>query len=276
MAAAVARGGPYSDAVQALGPTHYYRLDETAVGQATDTGSGPLIHGMHEGAYPPGEVGAEGVPLPGFDAGNRSVLANNTAGVNLGPGTGFASDVMSIATWARHGPGDNGIGDRLFINNVSRLAGGTEDSFQITLPAGGNIWSLAVATGQETDHQLGVLSSSLNFQDQQWHHLVVVRNGDDVNNIRVVIDGVDYTSGLEPTTAGWGTTGTNAHLGVRADDGSSAHNFNGNIDDTAIWLNRALTVPEAQALYQAALVPEPAGAALLPLCGLLGLRRRRR
>jgi hypothetical protein len=274
----VALGGNYADTVRSFNPTHFYRLDETQQGQATDTGTGTLIHGMHEGQFPPGQVGVDGVPLPGFDASNRSILAGNAAGVNLGPGTNFAADVMTIAMWVRTASGDNGIGDRVFTNNVVRLEGGTENSFQITLPAGGNAWGIAVATGNEDqpfNHQLAVRTSDVNFQDNTWRHLVVVRNGDDVSNIKVIIDGVDYTSRLEPTTAGWGTTGSNAHIGVRADDGNSAHNFNGNIDDTAIWLNRALTVPEAIAIYQSSFVPEPAGLSLLAGGGLLMIRRRR-
>jgi hypothetical protein len=279
LAASAARGGHYADTVRSFNPTHFYRLDETQNGQVTDIGTGSLIHGMHEGQFPPGQVGTDGVPLPGFDASNRSILHGNAAGVNLGPGTAFAADVMTIAMWVRTASGDNGIGDRVFTNNVVRNEGGTENSFQITLPAGGNAWGIAVATGNAdppVNHQLAVRTSDLNFQDNAWHHLVVVRNGDDVNNIRVVIDGMDYSSLLEPTTAGWGTTGTNAHIGVRADNGASEHNSNGNTDDTAIWLNRALTVPEAIAIYQSAFVPEPAGLSLLAAGGLLLLRRRRR
>jgi hypothetical protein len=279
LAAPAAHGGNYADTVRSFNPTHFYRLDETQNGQATDTGTGTLIHGTHEGAFPPGQVGADGVPLAGFDASNRSILSGNAAGVNLGPGTNFAADVMTIAMWVRTASGDNGIGDRVFTNNVVRLNGGTENSFQITLPAGGNAWSIAVATGNEDppiNHQLGVKTSDVNFQDNTWRHLVVVRNGDDVNNIKVIIDGVDYSSRMEPTSAGWGTTGTNAHIGVRADDGNSAHNFNGNIDDTAIWLNRALTVPEAITIYQSSFIPEPAGLSLLATGGVLMLRRRRR
>jgi Concanavalin A-like lectin/glucanases superfamily len=279
LAASAAHGGHYADTVRSFNPTHFYRLDETQQGQVTDAGTGSLIHGTHEGAFPPGQVGVDGVPLPGFDANNRSMLHGNAAGVNLGSGTAFAADVMTIAMWVRTASGDNGIGDRVFTNNVVRNEGGTEDSFQITLPAGGNAWGIAVATGNgdpPLNHQLAVRTSDVNFQDNTWRHLVVVRNGDDVNNLRVVIDGVDYSSRLEPTTAGWGTTGTNAHIGVRADDGASGHNFNGNIDDTAIWLNRALTVPEAIAIYQSSFIPEPTGLSILALAGAFVLRRRRR
>ena len=104
--APAAHGGNYADTVRSFNPTHFYRLDETQNGQATDTGTGTLIHGTHEGAFPPGQVGADGVPLAGFDASNRSILSGNAAGVNLGPGTAFAADVMTIAMWVRTASGD--------------------------------------------------------------------------------------------------------------------------------------------------------------------------
>src|SRR5207248_993607 len=154
-------------------------------------------------------------------------------------------------------PGGVQIGDRLYTNNVVRLNGGTENSFQIVLPNGATPWTLAIATGNEdppiTNMQRGVPVNSsvghINVQDNQWHFLVAVRNGDDANKLTVVIDGVDYSGVMEDTSAGWGTTGGNAHLGDRADDGASPHNHKGCIDDTAFWLGRALTVPEAQELW---------------------------
>lgn len=264
----------YPSAVQALNPDHHYRLDETVMGTVADTGVGPLIAGAHEGPFPPAEAGVAGPDLPGFDANNRALFDNNAGGVNLGPGSRFAADTMSVAMWFL-APGGVGVGDRLFTNNIERLAGGTQDSFQITLPNSATPWGIVFATGQEADMQLAVPVSVFSVQNNVWHHLVVARKGDDAANLMVVIDGVDYSSALQPTDTTWGTTGTNAHIGVRADDGASDHNHNGSIDDTAIWLNRALTVPEAQALYEAALIPEPTCLTLCAL-GVLSLLRRHR
>lgn len=271
----------YPSAVSELNPTHYYRLNETAVGAVADIGSSPTP-GTHEGSFPPAEVAAEGPNLPGLDASNNTALFNNNAGgVNLGPGTGFAANVMSVALWFR-APGGVQIGDRLFTNNVERLTGGTADSFQMVMTNGASGWSMAFATGNEDPQipetmQLGVPSSILNVQDNLWHHVVAVRNGDDVSNLVVVIDGVDLTAQLTPTSAGWGTTPSNAHLGVRADNGGTDHNHNGSVDEAAIWLNRALTVPEAQGLYNAAFIPEPASVALLlAAASFLSCHRRSR
>jgi len=266
----------YPSAVQALSPTHYYRLDETVAGTVADNGSSPAP-AAHEGSP---SVGAPGVPLEGFPANNRALFDNNAGGVNLGPGSSFAADVMSVAMWFQ-APGNVQIGDRLFTNNIVRRNGGTEDSFQMVMTNFASGWSMAFATGNEEPQipetmQLGIPNGVLNVQDNQWHHVVAVRNGDDVNNLIVVVDGVDLTELLTPTSAGWGTTGSNAHLGVRADNAGSDHNHNGSIDDTAIWLNRALTVPEAQSLYNAAFIPEPGSVALLVAVGACFDARRRR
>ena len=266
----------YPSAVDALHPTHHYRLDETTFGAVTDTGTNPLA-AMHEGAP---EVGAPGVPLEGFGSTNYALFDNDAGGVNLGPGSSFASNVMTVAMWFQ-APGGVQVGDRIFTNNIVRLNGGTEDSFQMVMTNGASGWSMAIATGNENPQtpetmQLGIPSSFLNVQDNQWHHIVAVRNGDDIMDLVVVLDGVDITSNLTPTSAGWGTTGSNAHLGVRADNGASEHNHTGSIDDTAIWLNRALTVEEAQGLYNAAQIPEPASVTcLLVAAALAGSRRRR-
>jgi hypothetical protein len=123
-------GDAYSDAVTALNPTHYYRLDETTIGTVTDIGAAP-INGMHEGVgvdasapTPPelgeglGQVGVAGpdnvykydpvtqilttIPLPGFSPANRALFNNDSLAVNLGAPLGanrFAHTTMTVATW---------------------------------------------------------------------------------------------------------------------------------------------------------------------------------
>jgi hypothetical protein len=283
-ATGVAHASAYSDAVLALNPSHYYRLDETVADQTQqlvtdfETGPGPSIHGRHEGPFEdgppppppvPAGIGYAGAPgaalrladaseraLPGMSPNNLSLFNNNSSGVNLGPGNNFATDTMTVAMWFR-GPGGVQVGDRIFTNNVlTPTADSTADHFQIVMPNGASGWQIAVATfsGDDTSvGQLGLPSNINAVQDNQWHHVVAVRNGDNRSGIVLIVDGVDYTSQLTPTSAGWGTTGDNAHIGVRADAGGSDHNHNGSVDDTAIFLNTALTVAQAQKLYDTAL-----------------------
>ncbi len=271
----VTANADYTDAVLNLNPTHYYPLNETEFGVVIDLGSGG-INGTHEGNS--AGIFIAGPDLPGFAPDNVALNNANQRAVNLGVGTNFAADTMSVAFWLKH---SGGVveGDRLFTNNVHRSGASTADSFQINLAVG--VWNLVIATGNDNDPnmQLGLPDTVFNIKDNQWHHVVVVRNGDNVNNALVVIDGIDYTSMLTPTSADWGTTGTNAHIGTRVDGVAvPGHDYTnrGAIDEMAIWLDRALTVDEAIRLYQAALVPEPASLALLTTGALLMVRRRRR
>jgi hypothetical protein len=326
------RGDDYSDAVMALNPTHYYRLNETTIGTVTDTGSSP-INGTHEGTgdmppnpVPPvadvgpdymgtGYVGAPGpdivykfdgttvteIPLPGFDANNRSLFANGGLAVNLGPARGpggesrFAHTTMTLATWFKVTADPNapaqveqqfGVasqgGERLWTNNFdgqdlpgsSALDTSDVDDLghlQIDLGGGAN---LVISL----DNRFGGLGQELisNFQiphrdnhpgpfgpagegsgfavkDNSWHHLVVSRNGDDIFDTILVIDGEHIaTDRYADSTDSWGITDPlDTRIGTRT---TAPHHqtFNGWIDELAIWINRQLTLDEAIGLWRAA------------------------
>jgi hypothetical protein len=165
LAAPTAHGDAYSDAVQALNPTHYYRLNETAIGAVTDVGSAP-INGTHEGngvAAPtevpligeitgyPGVPGPDAVykynpetmvlttiPLPGFDASNRALFSNNGLAVNLGPALGaqgqnlFAHTTMTVATWFKV-PNVDSLGEP--------MPGVLETQFGVSTGGGDRLWT---------------------------------------------------------------------------------------------------------------------------------------
>jgi hypothetical protein len=271
--------GPYTIAVFELGPTHFYPLDEVEPGIVLDAGVVGGIDGMHEGAFPPAQVGAAGPPLPGFDPDNAALAANGAGAVLLGPGSAFATDVMSIAFWFRS-PNNIETGDRLFTNNLTRFGLGDENAFQVVLGVGDD-GGLVVANGQETFHQRHLPPQVNQVKNDQWHHVVVVRNGDDINNVTMVVDGVDYSAILVPSSATWGTDGSDAHIAARFPTAASVHTLNGAIDEVAIWLDRALTVEEAMGLHRAAVIPEPSSVALaiagiVATCLFAGARKRLR
>jgi hypothetical protein len=330
--AGVPLGDAYSDAVAALNPTHYYRLNETTIGTVTDTGSMP-IHGMHEGSgdmapnpIPPvadaapdyigvGYVGAPGpdvvykfdgatvteIPLPGFDASNRSLFANGALAVNLGPALGpggekrFAHTTMTFAAWFKvtadpDAPGQveqqfglaSQGGERLWTNNFDgQDAAGSSDldtsdnddlgHLQIDLGAGANliisIDNRFGGPGQElvSNYQIphrdghsgpfGPAGEGSGFavKDNSWHHIVVSRNGDDIFDTILVIDGEHIvTDRYADSTDSWGITDPlDARIGTRT---TAPHHqtFNGWIDEMALWIGRQLTVEEAIGLWNAA------------------------
>jgi hypothetical protein len=314
-----ALGDAYSDAVLALNPTHYYRLDETVIGTVTDIGSHP-IHGTHEGfgvnasdearevGDGAGQVGVAGpdnvykydpvtailttIPLPGFSPTNRAIFNNDSLAINLGEPQGpnrFAHTTMTVATWFKFpnsdltmpgvvetpfGPG-NGGGDRLFTNNFpsadapgsSALDTSDVDDlghFQIDIGGSNLIISIDERFGgpgeppksnyqilhRDDPNEPGV---GLAVKDASWHHIVVSRNGDDIFNTILVVDGelitTDRYRGSEDS---WGITEPfEAKIGARS---PSPHHqtWGGWIDETAIWIGRQLTVAEAIGLWNAA------------------------
>jgi hypothetical protein len=280
--------GMYSDAVLSLSPTHYYQLDETALGPARldgngnklpirsgqgggfqydgpvlDSGVGTAINGFYEGFFAGVDtgqvatVGAPGPDFPGFDANNRAFDANDKGSINLGPGINFASNVMTVAFWMKVN-GSQG-GDRLFTNNIGSEANG----FQVDLGAGANILISIDESASSTDNALQVAHDVVTVKDYQWHHVVASRNGNSMTGARIVIDGYDYTPFMSDSTDSWGTTGSDAHIGSRdgGDGGGSARTANGLLDEVSIWLDRQLTVEESIALYDAAIpkgAPVPA------------------
>jgi hypothetical protein len=290
-----AQAEDYPKAVLALEPDHYYRLNESELGSprldengnpvpvadaggiqyddvVTDSGVSPtLIDGYHEGRFDPqdaspqlGLVGVQG-PGPGLcgfdDATNLAFYANNAASINLGPGSEFADDVMTVAAWFTANGSDGG--DRIFTNNRPDRS----DHFQITLGGSANLVIGIDPTSETVLDSLQVPDSAIPVKNGQWHHVVASRNGPTMKNVLVVIDGVDYTSALVDSTTGWGATGTDAHIASRpgGDGGPNHQTLNGYIDEVAVWLGRQLTVAESIDLYNAAVSCIPPGAVVRDL-----------
>jgi hypothetical protein len=96
------------------------------------------------------------------------------------------------------------------------------------------------------------------FTDEQWHHMVVVRNGDDATNIKIFVDGQDLSSTMYIRNGGWGSG-----YALRVGSQGTGSNYSiGTLDEIAMW-GRALSDEEALGLYEAATVPEPATTVLL-------------
>jgi hypothetical protein len=110
----------------------------------------------------------------------------------------------------------------------------------------------------------------LGVNDGLWHHLVAVRNGDDMADAELYIDGVKIDLTPLRSSGGWSDS-FSFRIGTR---GSGSGNFIGHLDEIAIW-NRSLTEQEAMQLFQA-VVPEPGTFALLLGALFAGVLRRGR
>jgi hypothetical protein len=284
-----ALGGDYSDAVLALNPTHYYRLNEPTFGTAADIGT-DSIDGQHEGVYDVNgtaqvgddlgilavagpDVDKNGVPYLGFDADNKSIFSNNALAVNLGPGQTFGNTTMTVAMWFKtpcnpdapgeecEGPPASSGGERIFSNNFeAQNTGGTSElddlgHFQIDYGWGTNlVISIDNRFNEPLKSNFQVAHGDLVVKDNNWHHIVASRNGDDLSNVILVVDGENITQDRwVDSEDSWGVTAPfDARIGTRT-TAPNDHTFNGWLDETAIWLGRQLTVEEAQELYQVAL-----------------------
>lgn len=263
----------YKDAVISLMPDHYWQLDETTEGTAVDSGNAATkIDGTHAGIFGPGfgEVGVDGPTLadfPGFDEDNRAFGAFNSASIGLGPGSALADSTMTVAGWFKIA-GSQG-GDRLWTNNQ----GDGNTSFQIFFGGGFGDTAASIgiglnpavngfpAEGLPSGSGVGnfhIPDSTVPTKDNEWHHIVASRNGNNIEDVLVVIDGVHYdVDTWRDSTDTWGTTSTDAQIATRTpgDGGASQHVINGTADEIAVWLGRQLTVAESISLYQAAANP---------------------
>lgn len=242
----------------------YYRLNETSGTVAREEKSGGLINnGVYHGSIPGDHTAGPSV-ADGFWI---SLESANTA-------PDFASDSarlpdFDLATFTIAGffKNDQAASTPLF----RRLFTNDQDSshpFAIV----NNRGRLAVAT---EPHPAGSRATDVlpAISDGEWHHLVVVRDGGNVNNVRMYIDGEQV--GLTSTAVGPIGFSEGTWIGNR-----EATNANwgwlGGLDEVAFFA-RAFDQDDVTALYSAA-IPEPSTAGLLAfdaLC-LLCCRRRRR
>lgn len=263
----------YRSAVTALSPTHYWQLDEATGGAGTTAANATGgVAGTYAGFFDPGEgqLGVAGPPV-NIAAGNLAFNANNFASVDIGPGANMATTTMTIATWFKENGSEGG--DRLWTNNQTD----PNTSFQIFFGGGNGDVAANIGIGLNPA-QNGFPVTGLpsgpgvgNFhiretikavKDNQWHHIVASRNGNNIENVIVVIDGVNYGPDMwSDSTDTWGTTGSNAQIATRdpGNGGGSQRALNGPVDEVAVWLNRQLTVAEAIGLYNAAINVGPPG-----------------
>ncbi|MBN2021927.1 MAG: PEP-CTERM sorting domain-containing protein [Pirellulales bacterium] len=257
----------YGAAVAALNPTHYYHFGEAGV-VAHDSGVGTPIHGVLQQGNPggadlvtfgPEPAGGEYGDFPGFGAtpGNQSFGAKDVGMVYLGPGGALAAEQMTFSTWFGAPSGTGTIQwDRIFSNGQS------DNNFQIAIHESESVSEAGLYIMSDDDNQSQtrlLRAETLNLLDSKWHHLVVTRDGDNAADMKLVIDGVDWTASLIGAPYGF-LKGDDAGGAFLAGMGMGVlQRFSGLMDETAIWVGSALSVQDAIALYAAAFAPPPPG-----------------
>ena len=339
-----AQAGTYRDAVLGMSPDHYYPLNETVTGDAADIGTNPVtgayVGDGYDAEFPPpdptvprggvmldptearieGWVGAPApetthllnradgnpgqLPLAGFGDDDRSLFANNSINVEIGPSADFSNTTMAVAVWFKSicnedptvvcdGPPASRGGERIFSTNANAVdSGGASDlddsgHLQIDYGWGANlVISMDNRFSDPLKSNFQVSAANLKVKNESWHHIMVSRNGDllmddpgtpDVREgITLVVDGVEITEDLwQNSTDSWGVTdGGTARIGGRAIAGTTDHTFSGWLSDFAMWLgagadgNAKIGVADARAMYRAGLNLPNSGANLDAIGGV--------
>ena len=223
--------GPYAEAVLASKPLAYWRLGEMEGPDAADaTGHGHRAR-IEDGIA----LYLEGPPSAAFSGEGTTNRAIHCAGGRLAadlPGVGAASSVelwfwnglpnaarAVTGTLASRGP----EGDRLGIGGVGAASG-----------------RLVLGPGD------GGLSGTTEIAPRTWHHVVLVRDGEDAS---VYLDGTLEVSGRLPRLAG------DRFVFGGGDDGTSG--LEGKLDEVAVY-DRALPAAEVAAHHRSSV---PAAAA---------------
>jgi cysteine-rich repeat protein len=205
----------------------YWKGEDTA--DSVDSNPGTNINGV---AFNPGKVGNAFT----FNGQNSIIDVGNSASLNW-PYT----DPLTVEMWFKTpGYGANSINTfiskcQMYANYNGWLIYGTGDRIMFSY-----------GSSYSSDQALSV-SISDNFRDNIWHHLIVTYDGsNNANNIIFYVDGalqvksVDDNRGVSQFS-----TLVPLVLGGRS-DGNSGWNFNGQIDEVAIY-NRALSLQDVQA-----------------------------
>jgi hypothetical protein len=102
--------------------------------------------------------------------------------------------------------------------------------------------------GTDVTTFVNIATSGVNVNDNNWHHVVAVKNGD--SSCAIYVDGVVRASGTP--VAGW--NGTNIwsamEIQIGRDQNDTPYYFNGRIDVGRVY-NRGLSAAEVQQNFNA-------------------------
>lgn len=259
----------YATAVTASNPLVYFRLNEAAGKMAPDPvqNSGSLatlaatwgIVGYPDTAPESGAAGPDpswttaSHPLVGFETGNLSAKfrgrfpgTTNSDLMDLGANpTELDLDTVTWSFWMNSGNTDQASSEsNKFLISTPRDTA-FANKLVVVMTASSEIKILTDETTPETANE--AITSGLQIADSQWHHVVVVRNGEDAANCLLYVDGAAVSLT---------TTDENIQEAFSYRIGSSGSNsssYTGWLDEIACW-DRALSAAEVTTLFNAAIL----------------------
>jgi hypothetical protein len=202
------------------------------------------------------------MPLPGIGAGNLAHEANNGINaptgyghINLGAGTDYAANTMTVAMWYKGGVTDGG--NRIFSNNVANVTG-----FQIIQANGARRLGVTVeGDGGAGDTRFSAPINSDN--NGGWNFVVASVSGataaERFASAKLWFNGVPLELGRPGQDlggfAGFATDGI-ARLGGREPVANHSSSHSGSQDELAIWLGTQLSDAQVQSLWASARGPK--------------------
>ena len=165
----------------------------------------------------------------------------NSAGsttLNLGTGANFLPmPSLTLEAWIK----TPGLGSGMSVNGIWGFTYG----IRFNAASNGSVYFII---GTDTTTFVNVSTSGVNVNDNNWHHVVAVKNGD--ASCAIYVDGI--LRGSNVPVAGW--SGTNPwfamDIQVGRDQNDAPYYFNGKIDIGRVY-NRGLTSAEVQQNFNA-------------------------
>lgn len=265
----------YVNAVNALGPVHYWRFSETSGPTASDSVNGK--NGTYVNSPLPAQPGPPHSQFPGFLPDNVSIgfQATDADAVTfadpdqLGPSETFSSvtgvSELSMVLWFRL--------DEAGSDTTRQILAGYQKStgsryiFLTTRESTGNLKFYL----QDKDGDQIIVEPYSGMTDSNWHQVAMTWNG---GSLRTYLDG-----GSEMTFSDVSVTGKlfTPEGFIAARDINGSNSLDGRIDELTLF-DYVLSGTEVQDLYESAFIgqiPEPSGLVLCAM-GVAALASRRR
>lgn len=231
--------GAYSGAVMGLAPLAYYRFDWQSNGDTLLADSaGSSRHMTVSG------TSAFSATTPKSIGGKAFVTTGGTpSGIVVLPPWWGALTAFSVMVWFKAtGTGNQAL---LCSDNTIYSPGDARRKMAIYLSSGPLVFMRFTTAGG-----FPYVQTPASYNDGNWHCLVVTSAATPGTAAqKVYVDGAFVAS--QDSSGTWGGTGASANLTLASIE-SSSYNFNGSMDEVAIF-GRELTAGEVSTLYTAAL-----------------------